>query len=62
MTLGEGGVIKGGTRVSSASRPATVQLDIPNRLAYKDQPQGDIIKAGDDLSFVIDVRGRRAAD
>lgn len=31
------------------------QLDIPADLAYGDSPQGDIIKAGDALTFVIDV-------
>jgi peptidylprolyl isomerase len=34
-----------------------LQLDIPNSLAYGDQDQGDVIKAGDALSFVIDVLG-----
>ena len=32
-----------------------LQLDIPSDLAYGDAPQGDVIKAGDALSFVIDV-------
>jgi FKBP-type peptidyl-prolyl cis-trans isomerase len=32
-----------------------LQLDIPNNLAYGDAAQGDVIKAGDALSFVIDV-------
>ncbi len=31
------------------------QLDIPAALAYGDKPQGNIIKAGDALTFVIDV-------
>ncbi|MCX6521118.1 MAG: FKBP-type peptidyl-prolyl cis-trans isomerase [Actinobacteria bacterium] len=31
------------------------QLDIPAELAYGDNPQGDIIQAGDALSFVVDV-------
>jgi FKBP-type peptidyl-prolyl cis-trans isomerase len=31
------------------------QLDIPADLAYGDNPQGAIIKAGDALTFVIDV-------
>jgi peptidylprolyl isomerase len=31
------------------------QLDIPPDLAYGDNPQGDIIQAGDALTFVIDV-------
>ncbi len=33
-----------------------LQLDMPNDLAYGDQAQGAVIKAGDALSFVIDVR------
>ncbi len=31
------------------------QLDIPADLAYGDNPQGDIIQAGDALTFVVDV-------
>jgi FKBP-type peptidyl-prolyl cis-trans isomerase len=31
------------------------QLDIPAELAYGDNPQGDVIQAGDALSFVVDV-------
>jgi FKBP-type peptidyl-prolyl cis-trans isomerase len=31
------------------------QLDIPAELAYGDNPQGDIIQAGDALTFVVDV-------
>ncbi|MEO5900417.1 MAG: FKBP-type peptidyl-prolyl cis-trans isomerase, partial [Ilumatobacteraceae bacterium] len=34
-----------------------LQLDVPNDLAYGDQDKGDVIKAGDALSFVIDVLG-----
>jgi len=34
-----------------------LQLDVPNELAYGDQDKGDVIKAGDALSFVIDVLG-----
>jgi FKBP-type peptidyl-prolyl cis-trans isomerase len=56
VTLGEGGVIEGWDRGLVGAQAGTVrQLDIPNRLAYKDQPHGDVIKAGDDLSFVIQV-------
>lgn len=32
------------------------QLDIPSALAYGDQPQGEIIQAGDDLTFLVEVR------
>lgn len=35
---------------------STVQLDIPSALAYGDQPQGDVIQANDDLTFLIEVR------
>lgn len=56
VTLGAGGVIAGWeqglTGVTSGER---VQLDIPSDLAYGDQPRGDVIQAGDALSFVIDV-------
>ncbi len=31
------------------------QLDIPAGLAYGDSPRGDVIKAGDALTFVLDV-------
>jgi cyclophilin family peptidyl-prolyl cis-trans isomerase len=32
-----------------------VQLDIPAEFAYGDQPRGEVIRAGDALTFVIDV-------
>lgn len=32
-----------------------VQFDIPAELAYGDNPKGDVIQAGDALTFVIDV-------
>jgi FKBP-type peptidyl-prolyl cis-trans isomerase len=35
---------------------STVQLDIPSALAYGDQAQGEVIQAGDDLTFLIEVR------
>lgn len=42
------------------------QIDIPNALAYGDQAQGDIIQAGDDLTFIVEVvaviPGTTAAD
>ena len=31
------------------------QLDIPADLAYGDSARGDVIRAGDALTFVIDV-------
>ena len=41
-----------------------LQLDIPNELAYGDEARGDVIQAGDALTFVIDVlavvAGRRS--
>ncbi len=56
VTLGAGGVIDGWDQglvgVTSGER---VQLDIPSDLAYGDQPQGDVIQAGDALTFVVDV-------
>jgi peptidylprolyl isomerase len=57
VALGAGGVIAGwdqglvGTKVGER-----VQLDIPAELAYGDSPRGDVIQAGDALTFVIDVR------
>ncbi len=56
VTLGAGGVIAGwdeGLVGSTAGERR--QLDIPSDLAYGDQPQGDVIQAGDALTFVIDV-------
>lgn len=54
--LGRGGVIQGwddgliGTQAGSL-----VKLDIPAELAYGDSPRGDVIQAGDALTFVVDV-------
>ncbi|MET0146313.1 MAG: FKBP-type peptidyl-prolyl cis-trans isomerase [Ilumatobacteraceae bacterium] len=57
VTLGAGGVIAGWDQgLIGVSAGERLQLDIPNDLAYGDQPQGDVIKAGDALSFVVDVR------
>ena len=56
VTLGAGGVIPGweeGLVGSTAGERR--QLDIPNELAYGDTPRGDVIQAGDALTFVIDV-------
>jgi FKBP-type peptidyl-prolyl cis-trans isomerase len=56
VTLGKGGVIEGWDKGLIGVQAGGVrQLDIPSKLAYKDQPQGEIIKAGDALSFVIQV-------
>jgi FKBP-type peptidyl-prolyl cis-trans isomerase len=58
VTLGAGGVIKGWDQgLQGVQAGERLQLDIPADLAYGDQPQGDVIKAGDALSFVIDVLG-----
>jgi FKBP-type peptidyl-prolyl cis-trans isomerase len=57
VTLGAGEVIPGweqglvGVQVGGRR-----QLDIPNDLAYGDQARGDVIRAGDALTFVVDVR------
>jgi peptidylprolyl isomerase len=56
VTLGAGRVIAGwdeglvGVRAGGQR-----QLDIPADLAYGDNPQGDVIQAGDALTFVVDV-------
>lgn len=56
VTLGSGGVIAGWEQgLQGAQAGSRVQLDIPADLAYGDNPQGEIIQAGDALSFVIDV-------
>ena len=57
VTLGTGGVIAGWEQgLVGAQAGQQLQLDIPSELAYGDEPQGDIIQAGDALTFVIDVR------
>ncbi|HEU4840986.1 MAG TPA: FKBP-type peptidyl-prolyl cis-trans isomerase [Ilumatobacteraceae bacterium] len=57
VTLGAGGVIDGWEQgLVGAQAGQQLQLDIPSELAYGDQPQGEIIQAGDALTFVIDVR------
>ena len=56
VTLGTGGVIAGWDQgLVGTTQGQRVQLDIPSDLAYGDQPRGDVIKAGDALSFVVDV-------
>ena len=56
VTLGSGGVIAGWDEgLVGTTAGERLQLDIPNDKAYRDQPQGAVIQAGDALSFVIDV-------
>ena len=57
VTLGVGQVIKGWDQgLVGIKQGGRRQLDIPADLAYGDTPPGtDVIKAGDALSFVIDV-------
>jgi peptidylprolyl isomerase len=56
VTLGAGGVIAGWDQgLVGATTGERLQLDIPSDLAYGDQDRGDVIKAGDALTFVIDV-------
>ncbi len=56
VTLGVGQVIQGWDQgLVGVKQGARRQLDIPADLAYGDTPQGDIIQAGDALTFVIDV-------
>ncbi len=55
--LGDSGTIAGWDQgLVGVQAGSTVQLDIPSALAYGDQPQGDVIQAGDDLTFLIEVR------
>jgi FKBP-type peptidyl-prolyl cis-trans isomerase len=56
VTLGKGEVIKGWDQgLVGIKQGGRRQLDIPAALAYGDTPQGNVIKAGDALSFVIDA-------
>src|SRR4051812_38421218 len=56
VTLGAGSVIQGWDQgLVGTQAGERLQLDIPADLAYGDNPQGDVIKPGDALSFVIDV-------
>lgn len=57
VTIGAGSVIQGWDEgLVGVTTGERLQLDIPSDLAYKDQPQGDVIQAGDALTFVIDVQ------
>ena len=56
VTLGAGSVIAGWDQgLVGTTQGQRVQLDIPADLAYGDEPRGDVIQAGDALSFVVDV-------
>ncbi|MFT3853692.1 MAG: FKBP-type peptidyl-prolyl cis-trans isomerase [Ilumatobacteraceae bacterium] len=56
VQLGAGSVIQGWDQgLVGVQTGERLQLDIPADLAYGDNPQGEIIQAGDALSFVIDV-------
>ncbi len=57
VTLGTGSVITGWEQgLVGALEGERVQLDIPSDLAYGEAARGDIIRANEPLSFVIDVR------
>jgi peptidylprolyl isomerase len=57
VTLGTGGVIPGWEQgLLGVQAGGQRRLDIPSDQAYGDQPRGDVIRAGDALTFVIDVR------
>jgi peptidylprolyl isomerase len=56
VVLGAGGVIPGWDQgLVGVKTGGRRQLDVPPDLAYGDEPQGDVIQAGDALSFVIDA-------
>ena len=56
VTLGVGQVIQGwDDGLIGAKQGGRRQLDIPADLAYGDTPQGDVIQAGDALTFIVDV-------
>jgi FKBP-type peptidyl-prolyl cis-trans isomerase len=56
VQLGAGGVIKGWDQgLVGAKAGGLRQLDIPADLAYGDSPQGEVIKPGDALTFVVDI-------
>ncbi|NNE13163.1 MAG: FKBP-type peptidyl-prolyl cis-trans isomerase [Ilumatobacter sp.] len=56
VPLGAGRVIQGwDAGLVGAQEGARIQLDIPAALAYGDQARGDVIRANDALTFVIDV-------
>jgi peptidylprolyl isomerase len=56
VTLGAGQVIAGWDEgLIGVQQGTRRQLDIPSDLAYGDVAQGDVIQAGDALTFVVDV-------
>lgn len=56
VQVGVGQVIQGWDQgLIGVQAGERLQLDIPSDLAYGDSPNGDIIQAGDALTFVIDV-------
>src|SRR4051812_20071594 len=56
VTLASGQVIKGWDQgLVGMKKGGRRQLDIPADLAYGNQPKGDVIKAGDALTFVVDA-------
>lgn len=56
VTIGTTSLIPGFTQgLIGVQAGGQYQLDIPGDLAYGDNPPGDPIKAGDALTFVIDV-------
>ncbi|MFW2335810.1 FKBP-type peptidyl-prolyl cis-trans isomerase, partial [Ilumatobacter sp.] len=56
LVLGTGSVIQGWDQgLVGAQAGARIQLDIPPDLAYGDQAAGEIIRAGEALTFVVDV-------
>ncbi|MFN8022039.1 MAG: FKBP-type peptidyl-prolyl cis-trans isomerase [Acidimicrobiales bacterium] len=56
VTLGTGSVIQGWDEgLVGVQAGGQYQLDIPADMAYGDNPQGDVIQAGDALTFVVDV-------
>ena len=57
VTIGAGGVIQGWDQgLVGVTTGERLQLDIPSELAYGEEPRGDVIQAGDALTFVIDVQ------
>ena len=56
VVLGTGSVIQGWDEgLIGAQEGARIQLDIPADLAYGNQPRGEIIRADEALTFVVDV-------
>jgi len=57
ITLGAGAVIDGWEEgLQGVQAGERIQLDIPSELAYGSQERSEVIRADEDLSFVIDVR------